>query len=123
MSEINKKVNIIGLVGSILILICVFLPFAKASVYGFSASVTLMDGSDGKLFLAIAILGAIFSFMNKKIPVLIVGVVSCLFTVIEISSFADKASYNLEKGAGFWVMVIGSIVLLVAGILGKKKES
>lgn len=125
MSELNKKFSILGLVGSLILVISVFLPFATASGWGVSATAALIDGTDGKIVIIIAVLGAVFSFINKKKLLLIIGGVACGYSFLEFKSFGDNETPGVEltMEAGLWVLIIGSIILVVAGLLAKDDDA
>ncbi len=125
MSELNKKFSILGLVGSLVLVISVFLPFATASGYGVSATAALIDGTDGKVVIVIAIVAAVFAFINKKKLLLTIGGVACGYSLLEFKSFADneKPGIELTKEIGLWVLIIGAIILVVAGVLAKDDDA
>lgn len=125
--NVKKQKNIIGIIAGAVIAISVFLPCAKISVWGMSISVKFMDGSDGYIFLALAIAGIVLSVLGKDLIVLILGAASTLISIYEIVNFnnllgnLDSDFFDLSdlvsKGIGFYLLIIGSIALLVAGIL------
>lgn len=133
------KTNTLGLIASIAVFIAIFLPFFKITV-GISVSASLFDGKDWLLFTAIAVLGLIFSLIKKHTGVFVVGLISVILTIgeailasehrlksklgeywEEISSYV-KISYDY----GFYILLVASVLLLVAGIHGisqNKKSS
>ena len=128
-----SRMNIIGIVASIAVLLAVFLPFASIDIFGTKESVSLIDGSDGILFIIIAVAGAVFSVLNLNIVVIIAGAISTVFFFIENANLsgsdADEltqlAASMIQKEFGYYLLIIGSIGLIVAGLVGfvlKKKK-
>ena len=120
----KSKMNIYGIIASALILLSVFLPFVSVDFFGTKMSVSLLDGSDGILFIIIAIVGAVVSVLGKNIIVIITGAVSTLFFFIENANlsgdddyYSELASSMLQKGPGYFFLLIGSLGLLIAGIV------
>ena len=99
----------------------VFLPFATASVLGVTSSQTLIDGGDGWFFLGIAI---ILGLLGKNTGVLAMGIIAVLLIIFEINDLSKIAQENefgylLERGSGFYLMLLSTIGLTIAGIYGK----
>ena len=118
-----KQNNLVGLIACAVILIANFLPFASVGVMGYSQSVSLMDdGKDGIIFLALSIITAVLIFIKKDTIALITGIITGGLGIYEIihtnSQLGVYASY-VTKGAGYYLLLIGSIVLL-ASVIAKK---
>ena len=130
----KSKMNIIGIIAGAVIILATFLPFVSVSLLGTTASQSLMDGGDGIIYIAVAALGILFACLGKNIIVGIAGVISLILFFIENSSLNDigkdaylgeLASSLVQKGAGYYLILIGSIALIVAGVVGfvqKKKN-
>lgn len=102
----------------------VFLPFATASVLGVTSSQTLIDGGDGWFFLGIAIIAIILGLLGKNTGVLAMGIIAVLLIIFEINDLSKIAQKNefgylLERGSGFYLMLLSTIGLTIAGIYGK----
>ena len=120
----NKKTNWLAVASSVLMILGVFLPFATASVLGVTSSQTLIDGGDGWFFLGIAIIAIILGLLGKNTGVLAMGIIAVLLIIFEINDLSKIAQENefgylLERGSGFYLMLLSTIGLTIAGIYGK----
>lgn len=107
-------------VAAALLILAVFLPYASASVFGASFSVSLIEGGDGIFFIAIAVVGIVFTLLNKQLVEMICGIAACLLSLFELISWKTQLgdlSDMVSKGFGFYLMFIASIAMLVIGIL------
>lgn len=102
-----------------------FFPYLSVSFLGTAVSKSLIDGGDGYIILGIAVIGLICSTCGKYIPSIIVGVVSFVFFILENNTVSanmgeanEMAKAMLQKGAGYYMLVIGSILLVVFSIMG-----
>ncbi len=130
----KSKMNIIGIIAGAVVALAAFLPFVSVSFFGTTMSKSLMNGGDGILYLIVAALAILFACLGKNIIVGITGVISLVLFFIENSSLNDVAkddylgelaSSLVQKGAGYYLILIGSIALIVAGVVGfmqKKKN-
>ena len=99
-----------GLIGAILVIVGVFLPYA--SVLGFSAS--LMDGGeDAYIFLGAGGLGLIFALTKLGVGQILMGLACIGFQAMEW----DDAPRLASKGSGYYVILIGALLLVVGGIV------
>ena len=117
----NKKTNWLAVASSVLMILGVFLPFATASVFGVTSSQTLIDGGDGWFFLGLAI---ILGLLGKNTGVLAMGIIAVLLIIFEINDLSKIAQENefgylLERGSGFYLTLLSTIGLTIAGIYGK----
>lgn len=115
--------NVVGLLACALILIANFLPFASVSLYGYSQSVSLMDsGKDGIIFLVAAIVTIVFIILKNDMLALIAGVITGGLGIYEIldtnSQLGSYAAY-VDKGAGYYLLLIGAVLLLASVIVKK----
>lgn len=120
----NKKTNWLAVASSVLMILGVFLPFATASVFGVTSSQTLIDGGDGWFFLGIAIIAIILGLLGKNTGVLAMGIIAVLLIIFEINDLSKIAQENefgylLERGSGFYLTLLSTIGLTIAGIYGK----
>lgn len=121
---LTSKTNWLAVVCSILTILCIFLPFVTMSTYGITAVQTLIDGGDGYFFLVLAIISIIFSLKGKDTGVSVVSVLVCVLAVIEIydtSTFISESDFGtlIERGSGFYVMILSSIGLVISGFYRK----
>lgn len=131
--------RIIGIVGSALLILGVFLPIMSLFIITFSlfnfVTGSLPPGGEAELPLMILrILGIIIlligigslllALKNQLKGLIAMGVVSlaCLvFLYIKLQSFfstaPEQARAMIGVGWGFYVMVLGAIALIVAGVM------
>lgn len=132
----KSKMNMIGIIAGAVVALATFLPFVSVSVFGTSISQSLMDGGDGIIYLIVAAVAIVCAALGFNIVVIITGMISLILFFIENSSLKDVtsdsylgelASSLIQKGAGYYLILIGSIALIVAGVMGimqkKRKNS
>ncbi len=127
----STKMNAYALIGFVIIAISVFLPYMKVSFWGMSESVKLIDGSDGKIILVVAIVGAVLAYLkNNKGTTICAGACLAVLLLEEIN-FASEAKESgmgalvkdtISRQFGFYLLLVGSIFVLVNGILRIKKN-
>ena len=128
MAESNNGVIKIGIiVASVLVILAALIPYAKISMFGQSLSISLMgvegEMGDGIIYIALGILAIVFAFMNKKIPVLVVGIVAflmCCYEMISMNSLYEEMGMfagMITKGPGFYLMIVATVGLLALSIL------
>ena len=117
--------KLVCILSSITIGIGVFLPFLGVNVLGNFVSLPLIKASDLAclIFLA-AIISLVNSIYNFSKAPAICGAVSLIITVILSYSTTEKIAENaglssdltnviLQKGPGFYCVIIASIILIV----------
>ncbi|MBR6107594.1 MAG: zinc ribbon domain-containing protein [Oscillospiraceae bacterium] len=123
-SGAKRRLNLIGMLGAILAIISVFLPFLKVEILGFSESVSLFGaegGSDWIFVVGIAALGLLLSLFGLNIGVIIMGLLEIGIGALEIHSLNDNlGSYAslVDKGMGCYLLFIGGAVMVIGGIVG-----
>jgi hypothetical protein len=141
--------NVLGLIASVIIFVTIFLPFftmtSGITESGVAYDFSLSDGKDWILFVTVAVLGAIFSLMKTNKGVFTVGIISVILTIGEAilsseSRLMSKMNDVKEMGEywkelveyldisigysyGFYTMLAGAVMLLIAGIYGIKQNS
>lgn len=90
-------------------------------------SVSLIQGGDGIFFIILAAVALVFTLLNKKLPVLIASALSVLLVIIEIVSFSKQVDANyygslIHRSVGFFLMIIGAVVLLAGAVMNKKND-
>lgn len=125
--------NILGIAGCVLVLLSTFLPFVSVKLWGYAESISLIEKADGKIFLAAAIIGVVLCFVNKPIIPIANLVYSCILALLSLyeTGNTDSAVEELgvwsgavSRGAGYYLLILGAIIYLAAGICGffaKKK--
>lgn len=115
--------NVVGLLACALILIANFLPFASVSLYGYSQSVSLMDsGKDGIIFLVAAIVTIVFIILKNDMLALIAGVITGglgIYEILDTNSQSGSYAAYVDKGAGYYLLLIGAVLLLASVIVKK----
>lgn len=123
-SRFIDPITISGIIASLLFLLSDFLPFAKVSLLGTTAEKALLDGlaSDGIFVVGLAVLGIIFSILKKPTGITVVGALSAAFSIYEWvsfkSSFDERLRPYITNGAGYYLLMIGAVVILAAGVFG-----
>lgn len=127
MSDQLKK--LVTILSSIAIGVGVFMPFLGINVFGNSVSLTLIKASDiGLLVLFAAIIALVNSVIGPNTISAICGAVSAIVVLIQSFNVSDKiaeragisaniTSSMLQKGPGFYCMLIASIILVVFSLI------
>ena len=121
------------LLASVIVGISAFLPYISVSFLGSSLSKSLFDGGDGIIIIIIAVIALICSFSEKYIPVILMGAASLGLFFVENNSVTsslskvDQASAAIAKsmiqnGTGYYCLLIGSIALILFGILANNEK-
>lgn len=123
---------LVGMVGALIMLIAIFLPVMKASVFGLSESANafkLMNEEDLGILNVLAIGGSLIVILMQltKHPKLsLIGVIMQVFYLIAvIVYYADNrdlgygVKFTLE--IGFWLMLLSVIACIAAAFVGKRK--
>lgn len=119
---------ILGLLGAVLIIGSIFLPYR--SFFGMDINMLdaepdlLIDGfADTWLFLGLAVIGGVFAVANIGIGQLFAGLASLGLWVYELVVLIDSSALDLVS-IGFYGLAVGSLVLLIGGLvsMAKKKE-
>lgn len=116
----NAQANIPAIISAIVMAGSTILPYGKVSVWGFSSSVSLMDGGDGWFFLVLGVFALLMAALNKNVGVVVFGVISVGLAIFEMADFADKRASEygvfLDKGIGYYGMIVGAVGIFAAGI-------
>ena len=105
-----------------------FLPFIKISVLGSTITKNLAEGGDGYFILAIGIIALMCCLNEKYIATVISGVVSLALFAIESYDLTSKiednviVQYLIQKGAGYYALLVGSIALIVFALLARNEK-
>ena len=122
-----KNTKILGIVGSILLIIGTLFPFYTVSFLGIKASVKLIENTAGKIMLVVGIISLAMVFIDfiiSKIPegkatflsklknqklVLIPAAIALILLIVS----ANQDTYGLGKLVfGFYLLLIGIIALV-----------
>lgn len=126
----KPKSNVLGMVSGIMVILSLFLPFISVNILGTPLSESLMDGADEEP-IAIAFIVIIFgcvllAALGRNIPCIVVGILSAWFFWEANSAYArytnelDELTNGaiVQNGLGFYMLLLGSMGLILAGILG-----
>ena len=124
--SVLKSTKILGIVGSILLIIGTLFPFYTVSFLGIKASVKLIENTAGKIMLIVGIISLAMIFIDfiiSKIPegkatfllnlrnqklILIPAAIALILLIVS----ANQDTYGLGKLAfGFYLLLIGIIAL------------
>lgn len=122
---LNRKSNIVVLVGALLSFISVFLPYVSVEFMGLSSSVKLLDGKEGYILMILVILTAVFMFLkNAKAFYGLAGasIVWSVYSFIDCKSELKGYEDLLKYGAGCWLSIIGVVVIAVGVALYALEE-
>lgn len=120
-------------ISSLVVGISAFLPYLSVSFLGSSLSKSLLDGGDGYIVIILAVIALICSFAEKYIPAVIMGVASLGLFFLENSNVASNlntgdsmssaiAKSMIQNSAGYYCLLIGSVALILFGILAYKEK-
>lgn len=129
--------RILGIAGSALLIIGFFLPIISVmGLISFSyfdfIRLSPAGGITGLAILILGVVGLVFSLKNKYRLLLIPGVLTLAILVLDFfrmksamgsasgaegGDIADQMSSSVGIGWGFFVLAIGAIVLIVAGVM------
>lgn len=120
---INKsKCSYLGIGGSVLLLIGQFMPYIKFLGFGMSFSTILREESEVYMYIAITIplIALFFSYIGSKAMAAACGVVAAIGIIAY--TFEDGVDISNYLDIGFWVMLAGIILLIIAPIIPIKPE-
>lgn len=128
--KVKRKINIIGIISGVIVMLGAFLPFISITVLGQKHSFGFMDETDntaGLLFVALAAISILLSVIGVNIFNIIAGLLSFAIFWSNHSSVIDEfntaawvqeASALLQRELGFYCLLVGSIGLIISGIIG-----
>lgn len=140
-NEINKQAfnvkethNILAIIGAVLTVLGLFLPYRKVSVLGTIISMSQMQASQEDTIFGIIVIGMVLLAMwlmykQKNIGYMTISVILALLGVFML--FGDDAylkgelgdyRYFVSHGIGFYFMIMGPIVMVAAGIIKAMKK-
>lgn len=118
----NKSliVKIGGTISALIFALGAFLPLASIEFFGTKMSKSLADGRDW-IFVAIDAVLAIGAFwLSEDISVDVCAAAAALIAYGKLKPFFDgsagEASQFITKGAGFYCLLIGAVLLIIFGI-------
>ena len=132
-----QSLNIIGIVGAVIALIGLFLPFWKYDILGATDSLSLFaDGIRGYIALIAAVAGISAAAKSVNAGVIGAGAVVALMAVLEYNALdsaietaikesgasgiltVDFMKQFFSTGVGFPVVLVGAGVMVIGGVVG-----
>lgn len=117
----SEKSRVLAWVGAALMFLSVFLPFMSIPLLG---SQSLAGEFEGIMVLFVALIAAGVSFLERA-KLRSIGLIACggigLLIAIYILIVAIKAEVASALAIGFYGLIVGSVVLLVGGLMGLKE--
>jgi hypothetical protein len=117
--KIWEKMNLYAIICAAILAFSTLLPYVSVSIFGFSQSVSLIQG-DGKIFLVFVVIAIILSIKNINIGVIVTGVLCIILMIVEMVNLGgidEELTDFVTKGAGYYLMILSSIGVLVSGIV------
>ncbi|MBR5974222.1 MAG: hypothetical protein IK020_03470 [Clostridiales bacterium] len=123
----ERNVNIVGILASIAMGASVFVNFITYTLNDSQVEFALISKIDGYAFLALAALALVLSAFGRNIGVISVGTLAVLASWVEnFFIYYDvtqvKKGGHIDNEVGFYLLVAGAALILIAGIVGKVKE-
>ena len=116
-----------SIIGAVFWFFSAFLPFVSVDIFGTSVSKSLIDGGDGWFVIILAIAVVVALYFHKNIVRNVVVVLGVLINLLEldVSDSDELVSAFIQKGAGYYSLIIGSVLLIVGIIIYyvRKKNS
>ena len=120
----------ICIIACIIIAVSAFLPYLSASFLGASLSKSLIDGGDGIFVIIIAAIALLCTFKEKYVPVIVCGAASLALFFLENTNIEnnmrganDFARAMLQKGTGYYLLLGGSIALIVFAFMARSEKA
>lgn len=126
--KLRKIAMIIGIIGAVLALFAVLLPFFSVGAFGVTMSISYIDEqlrTDGIIILVLAILALILMTVRRAgrgIGSVLIGGVILGLTLFDMFYNLDKIGgggyrHLVSKGIGFYTMLLASGGLIASGII------
>jgi hypothetical protein len=125
---------IIALIGGLLMLIGTFLPWATVkgtNILGTTEEISVIgaaSGIGGILVLVMGILVIIMAAIKKPILAMVFGIIGLAFSglafigISALDTLLTGSDISVEIGIGIFISLIGCVLALVGGIVGKVQQ-
>ena len=133
MELIKKNKRWFGIGACVLIIISMFLPYARISAGSFSQSVTYVQGDGKFLLVAIAVAITLFALKKEKFALIPLGItlgviiydlIAGVSKVKELSeTYSSYFTVEFSLLIGAYLALIGTIIAIIFAILGFIKDS
>lgn len=126
MEFIKKNRMWITLGGLALAIIACFMPFAKASVFGYSQTINYVDGGrDGIIVIIAAAVAGVLVFLKKEKFSVIpsgIGAIVTIYDIINVTKVAGGSSFGgVSISIGAILILVGLIVAIVMPFIPQDK--
>lgn len=111
----ENKTKLMIIVGAIAMFIGCFMPFAKVSIFGASASVPYTDG-DGVIVIILAIIAALLAGFNLQKFSLIPTIIALVVTLYDVAHISENSEGLGSPAIGAYLVIIGAIIAIAGGI-------
>ncbi|MBP1544265.1 MAG: zinc ribbon domain-containing protein, partial [Oscillospiraceae bacterium] len=114
----NKQliIKIGGIVSAIIYALGAVFPLASAEIFGTTVSASLLDGGDWVYVIINAALVIAGMLLSEHTALILCAITSGLLAFLELKRFFDGSSEQfsafLTKGAGFYCLLIGAILVV-----------
>ena len=116
---------ILTLIGGILCVAGVFLPYVKASAWVYNVEYSFQDlaKSDFVIFVAVGAICVLFGVLRLFLLDTLGGILYAIMLYVDSHDYWENLRSNsygamASKGAGYYCMLIGCIMLIVFGLSG-----
>lgn len=116
---------ILTLIGGIMCVAGVFLPYVKASAWVYNVEYSFQDLAKGDyvIFIAVGALCVLFGLFKLYLLDTLGGILYAIMFYVDSHSYwehlrSDSNGAMASKGAGYYCMLIGCIMLIVFGLSG-----
>ena len=116
---------IISIVGGVMCVLGVFLPYISASALGFHMEKTFKELAveDYVIFVAVGVISIVFSFFKKFIGTFLTGIAYIVCYYIDTTDYwenirRESSGAFVSKGTGLYCMIGGAIIVMIFGIAG-----
>lgn len=131
--------RILGIIGSVLVIAGIFCPLVNVSILGVTHSTSYLDsfrgggGIDGIIIAGLGVISLVLAALNKTRILIATGILTLCLLALDYFTFKSKmselSSLNEEMAAtissgttlqwGWGVLLLGALLLIVAGIMKK----
>ena len=122
----SLAIKILAVIGGIMCIVGIFLPYVKATAFGFAIERSFKElaDEDAIIFMVVAGIGLLGSIFGTYIISVLTGVLYGIFFFIDSNSYFSRFADDRElsaiagKGAGYYCMLAGFVIMVVFGFIG-----
>jgi hypothetical protein len=115
--------KIISIIGSCLVAVSVFLPYASFKILGYGDSLSLINDESGIMLLVVSLIGLLLWSVNSNVLSSLSAIAVCYITfrvnAYTTDIFAEMGIMAgfVGKEIGFYMMVIGSVMVAIGTLV------